>query len=213
VWYSVVATSSELQNNSTLSVDRAFWGPAVLIGILSSCFNAALSSSVVAPRILQALGNHHIVPYADFFAKTHKEEPRNASLFSAVLMLVVLGIGELNLLAVFVTVCFLLTYLTMNSVLLIENQLNLLSFRPTFRVPFWIPLAGTASCLFAIIVISPFWGFTSILLSMSLYIYLDYRGLQSPWETVHGGLFENIAYWISRKVMTSKRKSGFRAWI
>ena len=69
----------------------------------------------------------------------HKGEPRNAIAITGILVLVTLILGDLNAIAQVLTIIFLLTYFTINSVLLIEQRLNLISFRPTFRIPFWVP--------------------------------------------------------------------------
>ncbi|MBF0236337.1 MAG: Na-K-Cl cotransporter [SAR324 cluster bacterium] len=212
VWYACIATPEELRSNLTIAVDRAYWGPAVLLGILSSCFTAALSSFVAAPRILQSLAKHQIVPLSEFLGKLHQGEPRNAMAFTALLVFLTLLLGDLNTIAQVLTMFFLLTYFTINSVLLIEQQLNLISFRPTFSISQGIPLIGAMSCLSAIVIINPFWGMIAILLSVGIYFYLDRRGLDYPWETVRSGLFVAIANWAAKKVVTSKEQESLRSW-
>lgn len=212
IWYSLVATPVELQNNLTIAVDRAFWGPAVLIGILASCFTAALSSCVASPRTLQALGKHHIVPLASFFGETHKEEPRNAILFTGLLVLLVILLGDLNAIAQVVTIFFLMTYFTVNIILVIEKQLNLLSFRPSFRLSRLVPFLGSLATLTAIVVVSPLLGLTCVLLSIGIYIYLDRRSLKNPYETLRSGLFISIANWASRKIATGPGGHNLRSW-
>lgn len=212
VWYSLVATPQELQENLTIAIDRAYWGPAVLVGVLSSCFTAALSSFVAAPRTLQSLGAHKIVPYGHLLSRLHNGEPRFAMVFTGLLVLIVLFLGDLNTIAQVLTMFFLLTYFTINSVLLIEQRLNLISFRPALQISKWIPLTGTLSCLSAIIIINPFWGLVAILLSISIYIYLDQRDLQYPWETVHSGLFVAIANWAAKKIVTELDREHLRSW-
>src|SRR5690606_23322936 len=52
VWYSMTCTPEELRGNYLIAVEKAVWGPAVLIGLLSSCASAMLSSMVAAPNVL-----------------------------------------------------------------------------------------------------------------------------------------------------------------
>lgn len=212
VWYALIATPEELKSNLTIAVDRAFWGPAVLIGILSSCFTAALSSFVASPRTLQALGGHRIVPFASFFGETQKDEPRNAILFTGVLILIALLLGDLNAIARVVTVFFLMTYFVINFILVIEHQLNLVSFRPTFKVPVIVPILGSLACMSAIVIVSPFVGLTCILISLVIYIYLDRRALDNPYETLNTGLFGSIANWAARKVAIDSDSQNLRSW-
>jgi hypothetical protein len=196
----------------TIAVDRAFWGPAVLIGILASCFTAALSSFVVSPRTLQALGKHNIIPLSSFFKKDHKDEPRNAIFFTAVLVLLVTLFGDLNTIAQIVTVFFLMTYFTVNMILLIEMKLDLISFRPSFRVSIFAPLIGSLASLAAILVVSPILGLICILVSLGIYIFLNGRSLETPYETLNSGLFLSVANWAARKIAFDSKTDNLRSW-
>lgn len=212
IWYALVASPFELKNILTIAVDRAYWGPAVLIGILSSCFTAALSSFVASPRTLQALGKHDIVPFATFFKKMHNHEPRNAILFTAFLVILVSLFGDLNTIAQIVTVFFLMTYFIVNIILLIELQLNLISFRPSFRISVFVPIAGSLASLIAIIVVSPVLGLICILLSFAIYIFLNSRSLETPYETLNSGLFISMANWAARKIAKDSKTENLRSW-
>ncbi len=212
IWYSLVATPDELVNNLTIAVDKAFWGPAVLIGILSSCFTAALSSFIASPRTLQALGHYNIVPFPSFFGKLHNEDPRNAILFTGGLVFFILLVGDLNAIAQVVTVFFLMTYFIINFILVIEKKLNLISFRPTFRVPIYVPFFGSLACLTAIVIVSPAVGIICILLSITIYFYLDRRSLENPFETLSSGLFLSIAKWAATKLAMGSETRHLRSW-
>ncbi|MGK5092598.1 amino acid permease [Deltaproteobacteria bacterium TL4] len=212
VWYATVASPDVLKSHYNIASEKSFWSLGVLIGILASCFNAGLSSLTVGPRVLQSLGQHKIVPFPKFFGKLQKGEPRNALMFTSVLLLLALTAGNLNILAQFVTVCFLLTYFTINSVLVIDSQLKMVSFRPSLKLPVWVPLFGSLASLTAIIVISPFWGLVSILLSIGIYVYLNTRDLETPWETIRGGVLVGIVTWASKKVIKNIGTMGPRSW-
>ncbi len=212
VWYSYIAQPGELMTNLTVSVDKSFWGPAVLIGILSSCFTAGLSSFVAAPRVLQSLGAHKILAFSSFFAGIKNGEPRNAIAFTGLLVLITLIIGDLNTIAQVLTVIFLLTYFSINCVLLIEKKLGLISFRPSFHIPLWIPVLGTFSCISAILIISPFLGLIALLTAVSIYVFLNRSNLRYSVETVRSGLFESIAHWAAKKVASEEVKETKRSW-
>ena len=51
-WLAASATTEELISNYTVMIDKAYWGPPVLAGLLGATFSSALSSIVGAPRIL-----------------------------------------------------------------------------------------------------------------------------------------------------------------
>src|SRR5690606_24301681 len=118
--------------------ERAAWSHVVLLGVLASTFTAALSSMITAPLLLQSLGAHNVLPRSEFFASSL----RNASLATVLLVAGVLTLGSLDRVAALITMFFLLTYLIVNFVVFIEQALGMVSFRPTFRVPIWIPIFG-----------------------------------------------------------------------
>lgn len=213
VWYAYMGTPEELRDTQTLfAAEHASVRELVLIGIISSCFSAALSSLVAAPRVLQALASHRIVPGYAHFQHMHKGEPRNASLLTGLLVLVVLMLGDLNAIAKILTMFFLVIYFMINLVLFIEHRLKMISFRPQLPIPSWIPLVGSLSCLMAILIINPLTGVIAITFVLSLYLYLDHRHLKTPWETVHSGLFAGIANWAAKKVTLSGTFNTKRSW-
>jgi hypothetical protein len=61
-WLARSATPQELQSNYTIMVDRAAWGPCRGSRPPGATFSSGLASLVGAPRILQALGAHGILP-------------------------------------------------------------------------------------------------------------------------------------------------------
>ena len=212
VWYSVTATTSELTGNYMIAMEKSVWGPAVLIGLLSSCASATLSSMVAAPNVLAALGEHAVIPRAKFLSKKSSGGTyRNAVAVNSVIIGMALLLGDLNRVAQFITMFFLITYATINIVVLIEQSLGLLSFRPTFKVPIWVPITGAVTSVFAMIITNPFFGLLALSVIIALYVYLERRSLETPWETVRSGMFLALANWAARQ---AQRISGAneRAW-
>lgn len=212
VWYATVASPEELKGNYLIAVEKAAWGPAVLIGLLSSCASAMLSSMVAAPQVLAALGQHGIIPKGKFLAIESKGgTPRNAMAVNSIIVGSALLLGDLNRVAALITMFFLITYATLNIVVLIEQSLGLLSFRPTFRVPIWVPALGTVTSVSAMIITNPVFGLVALSVVVAIYIYLEKRQLETPWETVRSGIFLALADWSAKK---SQNVSGAneRAW-
>ncbi len=212
VWYALLGTPESLRDTQKIfAVEYAFYGPLVLIGIFSSCFSATLSSLVAAPRVLQALSLYRIVPFPGVFEKLHKGEPRNATLLTGALAFVCLLLGDLNALASVLTIFFLVIYFMINLVLFIEHRLKMLSFRPTFAIPSFLPIIGAGACLLAILSISPLLGLMALAFAVGIYFYLDHKQLETPWETVHSGLFASVANWAAKRVFHT-RASLRRSW-
>lgn len=193
------ATPEELRNNQMVMMDKALIGPLVLIGILAATFSSALGSIVGAPRILQALAQNKSVPFAKFFSKkVSSNEPRNAIIFTGVIILVSLMLGNLNALASLITLFFLITYGMLNLVVFIQQSMKVISFRPTFKIPRFVPLFGALSCLFMMFLIDPFFSIIGIITIIGLYVWLTRRGLNANWGDLRGGIFLALAEQASR---------------
>jgi amino acid transporter len=211
VWYSVVADPEDLRGNYMIAIDKAAWGPAVLIGLLSSCASAMLSSMVAAPNTLAALAKHRIVPFGEKLTpQDSASTPRKAVAVNGAIVGLTLLMGDLNAVAQLITMFFLITYTTLNLVVLLEQSLGLVSFRPTFRVPVWVPVVGAIASVFAMTITQPTFGLAALAVVFALYTYLERRKLETPWETVRSGVFLALADWAARQ--TQRFEASERAW-
>ncbi|SDZ77902.1 amino acid permease [Microbulbifer marinus] len=211
-WLMRVATVDELTKNYTIMIDRAYWGPAVLGGLLAATFSSALASFVGAPRILEALGGHSIVPASAWIARrTKRGEPRNATFITALIVLAAVMLRELNAIAPMVAMIFLLTYATINLVVVTEESLRLISFRPLMRVPRIVPLFGLVGCLLAMFIINPTVSLVAIGVVVAIYFSLIKRRLTAPTGDVRSGLFTALAEWAAKQVIQSQGGAE-RAW-
>lgn len=213
-WLARSASPDELVGNYTIMVDKALWGPAILAGLLGATFSSALSSLVGAPRILQALGSHDILPAGRWFAaKTAKGEPRNAMLLTGAIVLGALMLRNLNAVAPLITMFFLITYAMINIVVLIEQHLGLTSFRPLFRLPRFVALVGAVGCIFAMFIVNPIFSMISLIIVFVLHAFLIRKHLRAPFGDMRSGLFVAIAEWAAKKVsqLTASRERSWKA--
>ncbi len=189
----------ELRSNQMAMIDNAFWSPIVIAGVLAATFSSALGSMIGAPRILQALAKKKSVPYFRFFsAKSSNNEPRNAIIFTGIIIEVAIIMGNLDALASLITMFFLITYGTLNLVVFIQQNMNIISFRPTFKIPLFVPLFGAISCITIMFLINPVFSIIAFITIITLYIYLTKRGLDSEWGDIRGGMFLVLAERASR---------------
>ncbi len=211
-WLARVATPEELLTNYNVMIDKALWAPAVLAGLLGATFSSALASIVGAPRILQALGDHKIFPGGDIFSKLAKNgEPRNAILLTGGIVLGTLMLRDLNTIAPLITMFFLITYLMINLVVFIEQRMDMISFRPTFKIPKFVPAIGTLGCLFTMFIINATLGLIAIGLVIAAYLYLTNRKLKVPYGDMRSGLFVSLAEWAAKRVSLLPENNE-RAW-
>jgi len=203
-WLSRIATPHELLTKTTLMVDKALWGWSILAGMLGATFSSALGSLVAAPRVMRALALHNIIPFSDYFSKVSDDgEPRQAMFFAGgigfVALLAALAGGGLDAIAGIITMFFLITYGMLNVVVLIEQTLNTISFRPTISVPRIVPFIGMLGCTFVMFLVNPGFRLVAIILVLGIYVYLARRHLATLETDVRSGLFESIAEWAVKR--------------
>lgn len=188
-----------LRSNQMAFVEYARVEILVIIGILAATFSSALGSIIGAPRILQALAEQRTVPFHKIFvAKTKKNEPRNAFLFTGVIILIAIIFGSLNALATLITLFFLITYGMLNLVVFLQQSMKIISFRPTFKIPQLVSLFGAFGCVFIMFLINPIFSVVAIIIIVSLYIWLTKKGLSADWGDIRGGMFLVLAEKASR---------------
>jgi len=205
-WLSRAATPADLADpNNRVLVDKALFGWAVLAGMLAATFSSALGSLIAAPRVMQALAVHRILPYGTIFAReTEAGEPRQAMIATVVIAFagIIFAVisGGLDAIAPVITMFFLLTYSMLNVVVLVEQTLGMVSFRPTFAIPRLIPFTGMVFCIFVMFLVSPTFSLVAIVLALVLYGYLARRNLVATHSDVRSGLFMSVAEWAATRI-------------
>jgi len=188
-----------LRENEMVMADIAVWRLAVLLGLLAATFSSALGSMIGAPRILQALAAQKTVPFHETFViKSKSNEPRNAIIFTGIVIEIALLTGDLNALAALITMFFLITYGILNLVVFIQQSMRIISFRPTFKIPRVVPFLGALGCVLVMFLINPVFSFIAIVVIIILYFWLERRGLESEWGDIRGGMLLLLAERASR---------------
>ena len=84
---------------------------------------------------------------------------------------------------------FLLTYAVLNAVVAIEQTMNMVSFRPTFRVPRIVSLVGLVFCLFVVFLVCPIFSLVAMALTLFISGFLLRHHLEAPFSDVRSSLF------------------------
>ncbi len=205
IWYATVVPRQELLTNKLAMVDHAMFGTMVMMGLLSSTLMAALSSLVAAPRLLQAMASHGVVPLSTQLVKiTPSGEPRNATLATLALCAVGLTAGSLDAIAPILTSFFIMTYLAVNVVVALEQSLGMVSWRPRFHIPTAVPVVGAVACIAGLVLSSPAGGLPEVVFVGGIYLYLSRRKkVDTPWVTVQSGIARTLAAWAALKASQS----------
>jgi amino acid transporter len=211
-WIARSATEEELLTNYYVMVDKAYFGPLIIAGVLGATFSSALASIVGSSRILFAMGEHKVLPYSNILSgQSANGQPRNAMLVTGILVFITLLLRNLNAVAPLVTLFFLITYAMINIVVIIEQRLGLISYRPLFPIPKWVPYLGLVSSIFAMFIINPTISLLSVVIVLVVYFYLSRQNLETPFEDVRSGLFVSFAEWAAKHTWGMKKMQQ-RAW-
>lgn len=199
LWYDRFVEREMLLTNYTVMMDVAQWRWVVIAALLGASLSSALGSIVGGPRTLMALGQHKVVPLARFFARrSEKGEPRISIVFTAIVIMISLVLGELNTIAPLLTMFFLITYGTINAAVFIEKKIGIPSYRPGFDIPLVIPLIGALWCFAAMFLINPIFAAVSMVIIVLVYLWQVRLGHMAPWGDVRAGVFTAIAEWSIR---------------
>jgi hypothetical protein len=152
------------------------------------------------------------VPASDWLrVRASNGEPRNAMMVTGTIIFLSLLVRDLNAVAPLITMFFLVTYAMINAAVLIEQSLDLVSFRPRLRIPMWVSMTGLGGSLLAMFIINPTVSFVAIAVTLGFYAVLARRRLDAPFEDVRSGLFVALAEWAAKKV-TDLPTMQERAW-
>ncbi|MBW3604210.1 MAG: Na-K-Cl cotransporter [Actinobacteria bacterium] len=211
-WIGRSASMGELASDYIVMLERSAWGPGVVAGLLGATFSSGLASIVGAPRILQALAAAELLPRSGPLARrTAGGEPRNALIVTGSIALAAILLRDLNVLAPIITLFFLITYGTINLVVLMEETLDLPTFRPTLRFPRIVALFGTVGCIVAMVVVNLLFTVIAVAVVVGFFVFLIRRQLDSPFSDVRSEMFAGLAQWASKRAVAS-RQSAERGW-
>ncbi len=211
-WIGRSATEDELLTNYNIMIEKSFFPPLVIAGVLGATFSSALASIIGSSRILFAMGQHQVLPKSNWIKyQDSLGQPRNAMIVTGILIFATMLLRDLNAVAPLVTMFFLITYAMLNVVVIIEQQLGLISFRPVFVVPRFVPWIGLAGSLLAMFIINPTISLISWALMFFVYNILSRRHLETQFEDVRSGLFTSFAEWAAKRTADNAQQEE-RSW-
>ena len=212
IWISFSASEYELVNNFNIIIQKSYFPPLVIAGVLGATFSSALASLIGSSRILFAMGQHRVLPKGEWLEyQDNAGQPRNAMIVTGVLIFATMLLRDLNAIAPLVTMFFLITYAMLNVVVIIEQRLGLISFRPIFVVHKAIPWLGLIGSLLAMFIINPTMSLVSWALMFFVYSILSRRKLETKFEDVRSGLFTSFAEWAAKHTAENAHKQE-RSW-
>eukprot|EP00442_Polarella_glacialis_P058745 CAMPEP_0115056568 /NCGR_PEP_ID=MMETSP0227-20121206/5267_1 /TAXON_ID=89957 /ORGANISM="Polarella glacialis, Strain CCMP 1383" /LENGTH=985 /DNA_ID=CAMNT_0002441259 /DNA_START=191 /DNA_END=3148 /DNA_ORIENTATION=+ len=185
-------------------VNTIVWNPfsnAAFVGIIIASLSQALQCLIVAPRLLQSMAKDKLLPILSPLEKLNsRAEPARALLFTYVVAGLLVLIGELELVAPLLTMCFLMTYAFMNCSCFALTWLK----SPTWR-PSWIHQrrwrllnllssgSGVVICLAIMLLVNPLWALAACSLAGGLYFYVNWNVEVKEWGSAMDGIKFRVA--------------------
>lgn len=188
-------TSEQLLGDALAMRQIAIIPGAILVGVWASTLSSALGSVLAAPRTLQAIANDDVVPRWIAGKMGSKTEPRVAVLITGVIAFAVIWAGNLNAVAPIISMFFLNTYGMVNLTSAIEKLVDNPSYRPRFRIPWYVSFLGALGCYGAMFLINTPATIIAIVVSYGFFIYLQRRSIESTWGDVRSGVWFAMSRW------------------
>ena len=193
VWLALMGERSELQDNRLVMQDLSIFPPLIIAGLWAATLSSALASLVAAPRTLQALAKDRVLPRFLSKGSGKGNEPRIALVASASIALACVLLGDLDLIALMISMFFLATYGAVNLVAGLERWTGNPSYRPTFKVHWVISFAGALACFAIMLLLNPIAAIVSAIVVIVVYLILARRVYRTAWGDMRSGFWFAMA--------------------
>ncbi len=185
-------------------------GYLVIMGIWAATLSSALGALLGGPRIMQAIARDGILP--PFLAKGYgpTNQPRMATLVVFCLgMALTLG-TDINQIIPMLTMVCLVSYGLINFIAFFESFIQNPSWRPSFRIPFLIPLFGAIGCFMAMFMINPGATFIAFAFCAFLCVWTAKRKVQGNWDDLRHSIFSYLVH--KGTIKLSQLEKSAKSW-
>ncbi|MBI9090757.1 MAG: amino acid permease [Desulfobacterium sp.] len=182
--FSASMPNAKLASNYGAMKAISRYGFLIDAGVVAATLSSAMASFMGAPRILQSLSADRVFSFLMPFAKGHglSKNPRRGVLLSAAIAVMVIALGQLNLVARVVSMFFLISYGLLNYATFFEARAASPSFRPRFK---WfsphLSLVGFLTCAGVMLAIDPRTGAAAIAVLFAVHQYLKRTAGPARW--------------------------------
>ena len=160
------------------------------LGIWGAALSSALISLLAAPRTLQQLARDRIVPHFLGRGSPVDDSPRLATLLTFAIALAAIWLGGLNDLAKALSMFFLTTYGLLNLAAGLEAFIDNSSWRPVFRVKWWICMAGAIASFAVMLLLNAVAAVAALGIGIVIYLWLYKRHLNRSWQDIRTSFWQ-----------------------
>ena len=196
------ASPANLVDDQLIMSDIAVWGPIIPIGLAAATISSALGSIIVAPRILQALGQDKVFQFKqvnDFVGteRANDKEPINSLIVTSVIAIFFVIIGDVNFVAEIISMFFMVSYGSICMISFLHHFAGDPSYRPSFKSKGVISMIGAAACLYLMLKMN--FTYAVLALAMMTIFYLVISATNGNRKGL-AKIFQGVIFQVSRKL-------------
>lgn len=172
--------------------------PLHFSGVVISTLSASFMSFIGGVRVACISGKDRVIPFISWLGIVvgRTKEPVFAVFFTWFVCQIILFIGNLDIIASYVSLSFILMYFLANISCLLLSVSLVPNFRPSFRIySRWTCILGCLSCLFSMFFIDPLIATGSFLILSGLMLSVYFFAPAKSW----GNISKSIIYYQTRK--------------
>jgi solute carrier family 12 (potassium/chloride transporter), member 4/6 len=166
----------------------------ILPGLWGAIFSSAVGSMLGAPRTLQALAFDRLAP--KWLEKTGGKaaEPIFGIVLTLGIALTAIFLGNLNAVAIVVSMFFLTVYGTLNLVAALEGLSGNPSWRPSIQIPWWLSLCGALACFSVMLLINVPASLAAVAIELGIWTLLKRRERRGRWGNLWRDIWEAVIH-------------------
>lgn len=205
------ASVEDLLEHQLIMSKIALGGAIVIpLGLAASTISSALGSVMVAPRTLQALALDHAFPSKKLnrwlaSANVADNEPKNASIVTAVIAFVFVAAGNVNAVASIISMFFMVTYGSLCLISFLNHFGSSPSYRPSFRSKWFISLTGFLVAVWVMFKINTPYALLSFAVISLIYIYINHY---HKYRRGFASIFTNALFQLNRNLQLLLQKKN-----
>ncbi|GAB4478814.1 MAG: hypothetical protein OHK0057_30210 [Thermoflexibacter sp.] len=207
----LAASPTELASDSFLIYKLAKSNIIVPIALAAVCISSALGSMLMAGRTLQGMAADRVFPSVRlnrWLARVQRDqnylpETLNAIIITAIFVLILVIINDLDLLLQVVSVLFTLTCGSICLISFLEHFGADPAYRPSFRSRWFISLIGAVVCIFLGFNIKA--NYTLLFLAFMVLVYFGVSTFQHKTQGL-SVIFQGVTFQISRRLQVFLQK-------
>lgn len=179
----------------------------ILIGVWAATLSSALGAILGGPRVLQAIAEDGVLPR--FLAKGYgpNKQPRTATLVVYALSLLLTVFTNIDQIIPILTMACLISYNLINFIAFIETFMKNPSWRPTFKIPVFLPFMGSLGCFIVMFLINAGAAFISLLLVVALCFWTSSRKITANWDDIRYSIYSYFIHKGTVKLSTLEKSA------